>query len=446
MEKANSVKELTVKSGKVYLRGWVHDIRDMGKVKFIQLRDSTGIVQLTILTEEAEKKHNHVLENIKGLTKESAIAVEGHVYPNPKADKGIEVHPDKIAVVAKSKSDLPITVAEKKDAAGSTGNINLAKRLDWRSIDLRRPRMQAIFKIQSAIVEGMTQALVNDGYAQVFTPCILGSASEGGSEVFSILYFDREAFLRQDPQLHRQLTIAGGITKIFDLGPAWRAEQSHTAKHLCEHRVCAVEKGFIKDEHDVMRIEEMLMVAAVKKVNEKCKDELDFLGVKLNVPAAPFPELTFPELYDILKERGKELAFGEDLDSESEKILWEYVKEKYNAEFYFINGFPSNIKPFYVMKRDDDPRWARSIDLYYKGIELSSGGQREHRHDKLMQTVKEKKMKESEIEWFTKIFEYGVPTHGGFALGIERLTQSFLSIENIRDCVLFPRDPERLVP
>jgi len=431
------IRNLTATSGTITLNGWVHDLRDMGGLKFLLLRDSTGIIQITIVKKDVPEK---LLGTIKGLTAESVISVTGKVQANTKVKSGVEIIPTTITLLALAKPELPISVTEKAITTGQ------AKRLDWRCLDLRKLKHQAIFRIQSALLEGMTTYLLGNGFTQVFTPCILGVASESGSEVFPLIYFDREAFLRQDPQLHRQLTIAGGITKIFDIGPAWRAELSHTNKHLCEHRVCAVEAAFIKDEYDTMRLEEQLIIAALTNVKKKCAQDLELLEVKLTIPKAPFPVLQFPEIYDIVRTRGKKIEEGEDLDAEADALVWEHVREKLKTEFYFVNRFPSRIKPFYVMKNDADPRWARSVDLNFKGMELSSGGQREHRYEKLMENVKNKGMNASEVEWFTQFFQYGVPPHGGFAIGIERLTMSLLNIENVRDCVLFPRDPERLVP
>ena len=415
----------------VFLQGWIHEIRDLSKVKFIILRDDSGLIQLII------KDKSDIIK----LPKESIIEVSGIVIANKQAPNGVEVIIKKYKVLSEAEQNLPIQVVEK-------GKIetNLAKRLDFRSIDLRKPKVHAIFKIQAALVEGMQEYLQKENFTQVFTPCIMGTASESGAEVFPIVYYNKEAFLRQDPQLHRQLTILGGIEKLYDIGPSWRAEVSHTTKHLSEHRTCAVEFAFIKDEIDVERVEEQLIISALKKVKEKCNKELKLFNIDITIPKAPFPELRFPEIYDILKKLGKKINYGDDIDSEAEKLLNEYVKKKYKSEFYFINRFPSKIKPFYVMKVDETPEWARSIDLYYNGLELSSGGQREHRYGKLMQHVKEKGMKLENIEWFIKFFKYGVPSHGGFAIGIERLTQMLLNLENVREAVLFPRDPERLTP
>ncbi len=424
-------------SEKITLNGWVHDLRDMGGLKFLLLRDSTGIIQITVVKKESSQE---ILNTLKNLTPESVITIVGKAQANAKVHSGIEIIPESIVLLSQSLPELPISVTEKTVTTGQS------KRLDWRCLDLRKLKHQAIFRVQSALLEGMTEYLLQNGFTQVFTPCILGVASESGSEVFPLIYFDREAFLRQDPQLHRQLTIAGGIPKIFDIGPAWRAELSHTNKHLCEHRVCAVESSFIKDEFDTMRIEEQVIISALSKVKQKCGEDLKLLGVELTIPKAPFPVLQFPEIYDIVRKRGRKIEEGEDLDAEADRLVWEHVQEKLKTEFYFINRFPSKIKPFYVMRNDAEPQWARSVDLNFKGLELSSGGQREHRYARLMENVKNKRMKEAEVEWFTKFFQYGVPPHGGFAIGIERLTMSLLNIENVRDCVLFPRDPERLVP
>jgi aspartyl-tRNA synthetase len=274
----------------------------------------------------------------------------------------------------------------------------------------------------------------------------MGVASESGSEVFEVKYFNTKAYLRQDPQLHRQLTILGGIEKLYDIGPSWRAEKSHTMRHLTEHRTCAVELAFIESERDVMRVEEQVVISTFEKVNKECKEELKLLGVELKIPKAPFLEINFPEIYEILDKMGRKLKDGEDLDSEAEKLLWEYVQKKHpGVEFYFVNKFPFGKKPFYVYC-DKDEKYARSTDLYYKGMEMSSGGQREHRYDKLIKNVKEKGIPLKSVEWFTKFFRYGAPPHGGFAIGIERITMMLLGLENVREAALFPRDPERLTP
>lgn len=416
------------------LNGWLHEIKDLGGVKFIYLRNSTEIIQI-VVKKDAEKD---ILEAVKQLRNESVFTAIGVFQESDRAQGGREFIPEEI-IIHSASEELPIPVAEK-----GSSSIALDKRLDWRSLDLRKQSNQAIFKIQSAIIEGFAKSLLSQNFIQIFTPCLMGVASESGSDVFPVIYYDKEAFLRQDPQLHRQLTIAGGLTNIFEIGPAWRAEQSHTNRHLSEHRVCAVEAGFIKDEFDVMKIEERIVHDAIKNVAEKCQKELKILGRSLSAPKLPFPVITFKEIAALMKSHGKEFSETEDLNSEAEKILWSYAKEEYNSEFYFVDKFSFKIKPFYVMK--DNSLAARSFDLYFRGVELSSGGQRENKYKELMNNIKEKGIKPQEIEWFTKFFKYGVPTHGGFAIGIERFTMQLLELENIRDAVLYPRDTKRLVP
>jgi aspartyl-tRNA synthetase len=420
---------------RVFLKGWVEEIRDLKKVKFIVLRDDSGSVQLIA----SEKTKPKVFKEIPKISTESVVTVEGVVKKSKIAKRKVEVIIKDLTVLSKAQT-LPITVTEKGIS------IDLSKRLDYRSIDLRKARNHAIFNIQSSLVYGMVDYLEKKGFKQVFTPCLMGAASESGSEVFKIDFYDEKAFLRQDPQLHRQLTIAGGMEKIYDIGPSWRAEQSHTTKHICEHRSCAIEMAFLKDETDTMRIEEELVVAAIKEVVKSRKDDLGVLGIKLKVPKTPFPELRFPKIYDVLQKMGKKVKLGDDLDAEADHLLWEYVKKKYKTDFYFFNRFPFALKPFYVMAVDEDRTYARSVDLNCKGFELSSGGQREHRYDVIMRNIKEKKLNPKPLEWFTKFFKYGVPPHGGFALGIERLTMALLSIQNIREVTLFPRAPDRLLP
>jgi aspartyl-tRNA synthetase len=423
------------KQKKVELAGWVENIRDLSKVKFILLRDISGIIQVTGVK---GKTPANIFDKMEKFTKESIIYVKGIAQESKQAPGGKEINPEEITIISPAE-DLPINISD-------YSKTELPKKLDWRCLSLRSKKSQAIFKIQSKLIEGMQEWLNKNGFYQVFTPCLMGVASESGSEVFEVKYFKDKAFLRQDPQLYRQLTILGGIEKLYDIGPSWRAEKSHTVRHLCEHRTCAVELAFINSEKDVMKIEEQVIISALKKVNQDCKNELEKFGIKLKIPKIPFLELNFPEIYKILEKMGKKIRDGEELDREAEKLLWDYVQKNYpNTEFYFVNKFPFKEKPFYVRK-EDNSIYARSTDLYYKGIEMSSGGQRESRFNELMNNVKDKNLDIKSLEWFTKFFKYGAPTHGGFALGIERITMVLLKLQNIREAVLFPRDTERLVP
>ena len=420
----------------VVLFGWVHEIKDLARTRFIWLRDSHGVAQVTILKSNATPE---ILKSSDSLGREDVIAVEGKPVKERVAKVGAEISPTKIELISKSLEIAPLDISGKIES-------NLDARLDWRVIDLRRRENLAIFKIQSKLVEGMVEYLHRNGYLQVFTPCLLGGTSEGGAEVFKLDYFGNEAFLRQDPQLHRQLCIAAGFDRIYDLGPNWRAEHSHTPRHLCEHRGMAVEFEFMNDETDMMSVEEEVIVAAILKVKEECGRELELLHVTPEVPRRPFPEVRFPHIYNILAEYGKRLTADSDLDTEAEALICRFVKEKHKTDAFFINRFPSKVKPFYVMRVDDEPQWARSVDLVYGGIEQSSGGQREHRYQRIMDQLKEQQINPETMKWFTDPFKFGVPPHGGFCLGIERFTMSLLGKENIRETTLFPRTPERLRP
>ena len=421
--------------GRVKVRGWVSEVRDLGRIRFIVLRNWEERVQLTL---KRGVTPDELFDLTEGLTQESVLTAEG-VEVKEKVAKAVdrEVMPERIVIHSRADPKLPLDPNWKVPA-------HLPTRLDNRPLDLRRSEVQAIFKIEATLIHGMEDWLREHGFLRVFTPAIIGAASESGAEVFRVQYFDREAYLRQDPQLHRQLTIIGGLERIYDLGVNWRAELSHTPRHLSEFRSIAVELAFIEDETDTMRVEEEMVRAGIKRVVEERQKELELLGVDLEVPKTPFPELRFPKVYEILEEMGKETEYGEDYDTESERLLWEYVKQEYDSDFFFVNRFPFKAKPFYVMKYDDT--WARSVDLLYKGLELSSGGQREHRYDVLVSQIIEKGMNPKNMEWFTRHFAYGAPPHGGFAVGIERLVMKMLNLSNIKEAALFPRDPERVLP
>ncbi len=421
---------------KVTVSGWVHDVRLLGGINFILLRNSEGMIQVTAPKRAVAKE---VMDQVAALHPEDVVRCTGLVKEAKVARNGFEIIPERIEVVSAAATPLPL------DPRGVT-DANIDTRLNWRTLDLRRPEVLAIFRIQDALIEGMEAYLRASGFMRVFTPSILGGVSEGGAEVFKTDYYGKPAFLRQDPQLHRQLAMAGGLGKVYDLGPSWRAELSHTPRHMSEHRTIAPELSFIKDERDTMRVEEAMVVSAMKRASEKCGRELDLLQLDIDEPRTPFPELSFPELYQTLKGLGHTLQRDKDLDRESEKLLAEFVKKEFDSDFFFVNRFPSSVKPFYVMRVDEEPEFARSVDLVFKGLELSSGGQREHRHMKVVDQISQKGLDPEGLKWFTEPFRFGVPPHGGFSLGIERFTSSLLGMENIKEAALFPRDPERLQP
>lgn len=420
----------------VRVTGWVSETRELGKnLRFIVLRNWDGKVQLTLKRGQVPEKLFQITE---GIPQESVIEASG-VPVKEKVAKTVdlEIVPKTILVHSTSLRKLPLDPNWKVKSL-------LATRLDNRPLDLRRPEIQAIFKIEASLIRGFIEWLDSHDFLRVFTPALIGGFSESGADVFEVEHFGEKAYLRQDPQLHRQLAIMGGLEKIYDIGTNWRAEPSHTTRHMSEFRSLAVEKAFISSEVDTMRLQEQVVVAGISRVLKERRDELDALGVDPRVPGVPFPELRFPEIYEVLEELGKEVPHGSSYDSQSEKLLGDFVKERYNSDFFYVNKFPFKEKPFYVMK-DGEP-WARSVDLLYKGLELSSGGQREHRYKVLTEQIRQKGLDPRQLEWFTEFFRYGAPPHGGFALGVERMMMQMLELKNIREAALFPRDPERILP
>ncbi|MEM0146950.1 MAG: aspartate--tRNA(Asn) ligase [Candidatus Micrarchaeaceae archaeon] len=437
MLRSTYIRDVPAEPGKeVTVGGWVSRLKDLKSTKFVWVTDKTGTIQVTLAKDKVSQENFSFFDS---LNLHDFILVTGIIPEKILAKNFKEIIPKKMKIVGKAEKPLPIDV-------NNIFKSELETRLDWRSIALREPKLMLALKVQSSLVEGMVNYLNKHDFTMVFTPSIMGVASEGGSEVFPIVYYDKTTYLRQDPQLHRQLLMVAGLDKIYEVGPSWRAELSHTPRHLSEHRTCAAEISFIEDEHDVMHVEEELVQAGVKNVIEKHKNELDDIGISITVPKVPFPELDFPNIYDIISELGKSPPKGKDIEHESEILLAKYVKEKFNSDFFFINRFPYKVKPFYVMRYDDDPEYARSVDLEYKGMELSSGGQREHRYNKIIEQAKEKGVSLESIAWFAKFFKYGAPPHGGFSIGLERIVMQLLNMPNILEVPAFPRTSERVVP
>ncbi len=422
---------------KVKIGGRVSRVNDLKSARFFWVRDITGAIQITVIKSKTDPK---LMEVVDRLAPNSFVLIEGAIPEKVQAASGVEIIPSKIKIVSTPTAISPIDIE-------GTHESSVDKRLDWRALDLRNPKQAAIFIIQSKIMAGMQKYLYSQKFIQTFTPSLMGVSSEGGSEVFSLRHFGKNAYLRQDPQLHRQLLMVAGFERVYEIGPSWRAELSNTPFHMTEHRTCAAELSFIEDENDVIRVEEEMVASTVKGVVDDCEEELKLFDVELKAPKTPFPVLEFPKVYDILEELGFKLKRGEeDFNKQGEAALSEYVKKRYKSDFFFVNRFPYAVKPFYVMRVDDNPTWARSIDLIYKGLELSSGGQREHRYEKIIEQAKGKGLDLEKLRWFTEFFKYGAPPHGGFSLGIERFTMKLLGVQNIRETTLFPRTPERLVP
>lgn len=413
------------------VEGFVHDIRILSNVIFVIIRNRGGFVQLTI------KKDSPLFETAQKLKRESVVIAEGEFLPKPIAKIGKEMIPNSIKIVTEPFDKIPVDILERTETS-------LSVRLDWRPLDLRIPKNRKIFEIESLVLRFAEEYFHKKGFIQVFTPSIIGGISEGGADVFEINYFGKKASLRQDPQLHRQLLMLAGFEKIFEIGPSWRAEKSHTFRHLCEHRNIAAEISFIKNEYDVMKVEEGLIKYITKRIKDAAGEDIKSeFGVEINVPSK-IPVVEFPQVYSIIKDSGIEIKEGEEPNANGELAIGNYAKEKFGTDFVFVNKFPFAVKPFYVMK--DNETYARSTDLLFKGVEISSGGQREHRYEKIKEQISEKGLNPENFKWFTDHFKYGAPTHGGFSIGLERFVMLLLGLQNVREAVAFPRDPERLLP
>jgi len=421
----------------VTLCGWVETHRIQGKLSFIILRDRHGITQVFVNPE--------LTKQLGEINRESVVLIEGEVKKRPdnqvKKDMAtgeIELGAKKIEMISKSEVPLPIDVVEE-----STTNID--KRLDYRFLDVRRKKINAIFKIRSCVVGISTEFFVKEGFISINTPKLTQAGVESGAEEFKFDYFGKKAALAQSPQVYKQMFVMSGLERVFEIAPIFRAEKSHTTRHLTEFVGLDFEMGFIKDEHDVMDVIENYFKYLITKLKKQCIEELKLLGVELVVPGK-IPRIDISDIREIMKQKGKIVPPDEDLDAEGEKILGEYIKEKFGSEFVFALNYPWAKRPFYHMKPEGKPNDTKSFDLIYNGVEIATGAQREHRLDVLEAQCKEKGISLDKLGFYRDIFRYGSIPHGGVGLGIDRIVEQMLKLGNIREAILLPRDPDRLTP
>jgi aspartyl-tRNA synthetase len=434
MERTSIKDAINKKDGeKVLLRGWVHDTRDLKKVRFLVLKDVTGRTQVTGVESKTDKDTFELLDNLK---RESAVEITGTVKDSKQAPGGKEILPDKLTIISEAADPLPIDVSD-------FSKTELPIRLDNRCLDTRRQKISPIFKIRSAIYKNIVNFFYENKFTIINTPKITTIGLESGAESFEVKYFKKKASLAQSPQFYKQMFVMGGFERVFEIGQVYRAEKSHTTRHLTEFTGVDFEMGFIKDENDVMDMIENMLKTMLKKVEEDCRADLETMKIELKVPKK-IPRIPMGELKEMLSEKGKKLKENDDLDAEAEKMIGEYILETYGEEFVFVTNYPWEVRPFYHMKPEGDPRGTRSFDLLYKGVEIATGAQREHRLEVLKDQAKQKGMEVDEI--YAEIFKYGAIPHGGVGFGLDRITQRLLNLENVREATLLPRDPERLTP
>ena len=419
------------------LHGFVEKVRDLQYVQFLILRDKSGSVQVTLEKDGSLEELNKIVTNLKV---ESTVKVTGKILENEKVKLGgLEVIPSSIEITSEPVEELPINY---KDLNGT----NLDTRMDYRFLDLRNSKNSLMFKVQSCLVEAMRDYLYKQGFDEIHTPKLIGAASESGSDVFEVKYFKGKAFLAQSPQFYKQMAIAAGMEKVFEVGPVFRAENSNTNRHATEFTGFDLEFSYIDSYEDVMEIEEDILIAALTKVKEKYGNEIkNEYNMEVIVPTKPFPRIKLQDLYKELNSRyGYEIPTTDvgDMNSEAEKLAARYAMEVYGHEFIFITDFAKTKRAFYHMRENEVPQ---GYDLIWRGTEITTGAQREHRYDVLCRQAEEKGLGE-DVKFYLEFFKYGCPPHGGFGLGVDRLTMLLLGTSTLKETMFLFRGPNRLTP
>ena len=418
--------------------GFVDTIRNKSKMAFIVLKDITGKVQITV-----EKNENEALDAaVNSLTPDSVITVIGKAVDSPYVKLGgVEIYPKEI-IVESIAAPLPID----REARKGHERSSIDQRIDYRWVDLRTEKNQLLFKVQTVLVGAMRDYLREKGFLEIHTPKLIGAASESGSDVFEVKYFDRNAYLAQSPQFYKQMAMASGLERIFEVGPVCRAEKSFTSKHTTEFSGFDLEFSFIESYQDVMALEAELLTYALGKVKEAYGEQIEqVIGIPLEVPTLPFPQMKLADLYAELEaEFGYKVPEEEkgDLTTEAEHLSYDLVKKKFGHEFLFVTDFSAEKRAFYHMR--DEQGIPQGYDLIWRGVEITTGAQREHRYEQLKAQAEEKGLAE-DVKFYLEFFKYGCPPHGGFGLGIDRLTMLLLGM-TIQEAMFIFRGPTRLTP
>ena len=433
------IKDLVNKfDEEIEIQGYVDNIRNLQWVQFLILRDKTGKVQVTV--EKSEEKNRELVETINNLTLESTVKITGKVVKNEKVKlNGMEIIPTSIIVTSRSEEELPINYKDKD-------SVLIDTRLDYRVLDLRNEYNANIFRIQSKFVEAMREFLYQNDFIEIHTPKLIGTASESGSEVFEVKYFDRLAYLAQSPQFYKQMAMSSGFDRIFEVGPVFRAENSNTNRHTTEFTGFDLEFSFINSVEDVMDLEEELLKYALQKVKDSYEDLIrDEYHQEILIPEGKIPRIKLEDLYKELENRyGYKISDDAKLDltTEAEKLSYKFSMEVYNSEFLFVTDYPKDKRAFYHMRKNGIPQ---GYDLIWRGVEITTGAQREHRYKELKEQAQEKGL-DKDVQFYLEFFKYGCPPHGGFGLGIDRLTMLLLGLPSLKEAMFIFRGPNRLNP
>ena len=424
--KTHDISELSEEliGKQVVLGGWIEDLRKLGKMSFITLRDISGISQIIVKGE--------LNDNLGEINRQSVVIIKGIVQETKARDFAFEVKAEEIEVLAKAIHPLPV------DPIGRVES-NIDTRLNHRALDMRNQKTSSIFKLRHYVLQALRKTLVEKKFIEITTPKIIGSASEGGADLFSLDYFGKTAYLAQSPQLYKeQMTI--GLERVFEISNFYRAENSHTGRHLTEFTSIDIEAAFM-DYNDVMDVLEALVIAVYKYTAENCKKEQESIEHTIEIPSAPFERITYSQCVEELKQAGEKIEFGDDLLDSHLRIIGNN-----HPGFYFLTDWPMKLKPFYIREKDEDPILSRSFDLQYGYLELSSGGTRLHDSELLKARLSEQGLDPAQFEDHLKTFDWGMPPHSGWGMGLDRLMTTLIGIDNVREVVLYPRDPDRLSP
>ncbi|MGI0006242.1 MAG: aspartate--tRNA(Asn) ligase [Nitrososphaera sp.] len=414
----------------VVVMGWVASVRDHGNIQFIIIKDSQGEMQVTAKKSDVGEELFAIAKAVKEHT---SLGVRGKIRPQEKAPNGTEIVPAEIRAFSVAKKAAPFMTQ------GKTSPVGIDTRLDLRAVDLRRNQLGSIFRIRQTVVNSIREFLARQQFIEVNTPKMIATATEGGAALFPIFYYDREAFLAQSPQLYKeQLTMA--FESVFEIGPIFRAEPSRTNRHLSEATSIDVERAFV-DYADAMALLERMIVNIIDTVKERNQADLKFLDLEMPKLELPLPKYAYSDLIDKLQEAGEHIQWGDDISPQVMKSL----SDERLSGFYFIVDWPTSTKPFYV-KPGADPKVCESFDLMYGPLEMSSGSTRINRKDQLVERMQKQGLKIDAFDYHLRVFDYGVPPHAGFGLGLERLLMALAKIENIRDATFYPRDIDRLAP
>ncbi|MBQ9491126.1 MAG: aspartate--tRNA(Asn) ligase [Lachnospiraceae bacterium] len=444
MERTTIAEAFQKPNETVLVRGFIDNLRDSKYMTFIVLKDITGKIQITI----EKEKHPDWEEMLASLTGDSVISVVGQVNANDYVKLGgVEILPESITVDSLAEA-LPIArkaiPATKKRKEVERSSID--QRIDYRWIDLRTDENQLMFKVQTVMVNAMRKFLLDRSFIEIHTPKLIGAASESGADVFAVDYFDRKAFLAQSPQFYKQMAMAAGFERIFETGPVFRAEKSYTNRHTTEFTGFDLEFSYINSVKDVMKLEEELLTDMLRAVKEAYGEEIkELFGKEVIVPTTPFPVIDLQELYAALEKEYGYVAPEEekgDLTTEAEQLSFRYAQEKFGHEFLFVTGYSVDKRPFYHMR--DEQGMPQGYDLIWRGVEITTGAQREHRYEILKKQAQEKGL-DQDVQFYLEFFKYGCPPHGGFGLGVDRMTMLLLDV-SIKEAMFLFRGPNRLTP